>query len=127
MKKTIAGVLLICLLLSSVFAFTGCSSSKNVVGVWKATSWPDYAPIYMYMYLYSDGTGDFYGPEFNEIDNTDHRNAFEWSCRGDVFQIDGRSDKYTVKDGKMYNKQGGVEYTLVSIDTSVDIPIYSFN
>ena len=127
MKRLLMGVMIICFVLGSVLPFAGCSSTKevhaNVIGVWKVESYPYYLTMCMYMYIYSDGTGDFYGHEFNNKANIYHGNSFEWSCSGDVFQIDGRADKFTVKDGKMYDKQGKVQYTLVSTNTSVDIPI----
>lgn len=124
MKKVISFVLALVL----CFGLCACSNNdtkednieKALVGVWKATVGP-------YIYIYKDGTCDYYGRAGTS--EVLHYNAFIWEIEGDYIVMkhdiagSSRIEKYTLSGETLLDKQGKVYATKLSSDTSVDIQI----
>ena len=124
MKKIISLLLAVVMIACVCLSFCACSSIRksDVVGVWKTEM---EHPSYMdFVYIYKDGTGDQYG---KAIDKVSHHNSFEWEIEGEYFCFHysyGKTEKYTVKDGKMYDRQGNLAFVFCTSDTSKDVLIY---
>ena len=121
MKKIISLLLAILTICTLVVGMSGCGTNKSdVIGVWKFVGErriSTYNLDTLHMYVYEDGTGDFYG-EINK--RPLHADSFEWCIDGEYFVLSSRT-KYTIDQNVMYDKQGKKEYEKVSNDTSVDI------
>ena len=117
MKKFYSLLLAILTVCTLVLGMCGCGSASNsaVVGVWKS----ELQEKETYMYVYKDGTGDFYQYIFPIDPKPEHCNAFEWKIEGEYFAFGVQ--KFTVDGDSMYNKQGKIAYTKVSNDPSKDL------
>lgn len=127
MKKIISLLLAILTICTLAVGMSGCGTNKSdVVGVWKfvgdgnqGTSAFDLDTLHMY--IYEDGTGDFYGKNWGMVEiKTFHANSFDWSIDGEYFVLSSGT-KYTIDQNVMYDKQGKKKYEKISNDTSVDI------
>ena len=127
MKKTIAMLLAVIMIMSMCVSLSACGNNKNdYVGVWKKPSgYYDYKGdiIYNYMYIYKDGTGDFYH-------NGSHGSPFTWEVEDDYLVITDSNinggtiiKKYTLSGNQLLDKQGKVYATKYSSDTSVDVSL----
>ena len=122
MKKTIAMLLAVVMIMGMCMSLSACSSKKDYVGVWKKPG-----STSGYMYIYKDGTGDHYGRLFtNDIS---HFNGFTWEIEdGYIVMTDSvggsiHVTKYTLSGSNLLDSQGKILYTKHSSDTSVDLPI----
>ena len=125
MKRIISILLITFLICTLIFSMSSCSniSKQDAIGVWKfvgeGNKWTELFTGDIYLYVYKDGTGDFYCKRLRE--EADHTNAFEWSIDGEYFNMDGT--KFTIEGDSMYDKQGKLDYTKVSNNTSQDMDI----
>ena len=117
MKKKL--VLLLSVVLVMCGLLCACGSNSNYVGVWKN---PDGGNGYMY--VYEDGTGDYYG-KLSTGDIT-HFNAFAWEVKGGYLVMTSsiagseHTIKYKLDGTSLLDSQGKVRYELYEKDTSVD-------
>ena len=125
MKKITSLFLAILMLCSLTISLSGCGVSESaVVGVWEST-YTDYNAYEAYianMYIYKDGTGDWYGI----FTRSEHMNAFTWEIEGEYLVIkdsDGSVEKYTVSGDALLDSQGKTSFNKISNDTSVDVPL----
>ena len=124
MKKLIVLglVLVLCLGL-----FAGCGKKDDLIGVWLAEGRESNGKE-IYMYLYSDGTGDGYlfGYDFETLgDAWGHCNSCTWTVeKGYLVQEDAIFSsiiKYKISKNELYDSQGKLAYTKVSNDPTKDI------
>ena len=128
MKKAIS------ILLALVMTLGLCACGKNNVEVNSESNGAnknDYIGVWQlrdngFMYVYEDGTGDYYSAKYDAWGNLDgeHYNVFTWELEGDYFvktTPDGQVYKYKLSDDKLLDKQGNVYVTKHSNETSVDV------
>lgn len=125
MKKIASLSLAIFIACSLMLSLSGCGVSESaVIGVWESThtDYNAYHPYIANMYIYKDGTGDWYG----SFSGADHLNAFTWEIEGEYLVIkdsDGSVDKYTVNGDELLDSRGKTSFNKISNDTSVDVPL----
>jgi len=127
MKKTIAMLLAVIMIMGMCVSLSACGDNKDdYVGVWKLEDRGTY-----YMYIYKDGTGDYYNAGY---DYPGHKAPpLVWEVE-DGYLVITDSDvyggtiikKYTLSGNQLLDKQGKVYATKYSSDTSVDVPIVEF-
>ena len=133
MKKALSLILVLVLCLS-LCACGSNNSNENekssnedknseYVGIWK----PVVSGKYAYLYIYKDGTGDYYKEEYH-AGNYSHYNRFTWEVSdGYLAKQDGceawlnGTEKFLLKDNCLLDSQGKVVYQRYSSDPSVDI------
>ena len=121
MKRILSLILALAMCLGLCAALTACSTkndSSKYVGVWK------YADRDEYMYIYEDGTGDFYGSWMSD----GHYNSFTWEVEGDYLvrhytKSSGGAAiaKYTLEDDCLLDSQKKIAFRKHSTDTTVDV------
>ena len=126
MKKTIS----ILLVLVIALGLCACGNEADAIdpkekyiGIWKATHTDDDGKN-VYMYVYADGTGDFYF--YSTIDKRySHMNSFTWRIEDEYFVEETTGllagiTKYSIKDNQLLNSQGKIKYNKVGDDPSID-------
>ncbi len=128
MKRIISLLLAILTVCTLTLSMSGCggASKSDIVGVWNYVGENDtwtytFEVGQLYLYIYEDGTGNWYGKRQYSKDEAYHMNGFEWEIEGEYF-VKG-STKYTIDGNSLYDNQGKLAFTKVSNDTSVDIEI----
>lgn len=123
MKKAIS-ILLVLVLVLSLWACGSNTSASDYIGVWQNKG--AVLDGYQYIYVYRDGTGDYYGTGVTG-GKYHHFNPFVWKIEGEYFvkESDGSHGttiyKYTLEGDRLLDKQGKVAFIRVSQDTSVDL------
>ena len=127
MKKTIAMLLAVIMIMSMCVSLSACGDNKDdYVGVWKLEDTETY-----YMYIYKDGTGDYYDAGYY---NPGHKAPpLVWEIE-DGYLVIKESDatfgdsvtKFTLSGNQLLDKQGKVYATKYRSDTSVDVPVGEF-
>ena len=112
MKKTIAMLLALVMIMGMCMSLSACSNKKDYVGIW------DIAGSGAHMYIFEDGTGD-YG---------NNCNPFVWEiedgyivlteCVGGSTHV----SKYTLSGSLLLDNRGKLYATKYSSDPCVDVP-----
>ncbi len=120
MKRAISLFLALIICISCVSLCACSNNTSDYVGVWESAN--DTGNDYRYIYIYKDGTADFYGTAIHIV-GFSHFNSFVWKIEGEYIVWDHGSsvNKFTLDNGRLLNSQGKVAYVKVSNDPTVDL------
>lgn len=95
-------------------------TQTDVVGVWKSANSKNH-----YLYIYKDGTADYYTTLQADQDFMYHKRKFSWHIEGEYLAT-SETYKYRIDGDCLYDSQERLEFTKFSSDTTVDIE-YEYN
>ncbi|MBE6981425.1 MAG: hypothetical protein E7437_03780 [Ruminococcaceae bacterium] len=121
MKKCISIMLALVMVVGMCVSFSACSDEKDAyVGIWQLEEAKNY-----YIYIYEDGTGDYYSTSYG---HSGHHDYFDWKIKDGYLVIeepDGMFGSFitTLKlSGKqLFDKQGDLYASKYSSSTSKDV------